>query len=658
VIRLEQVSKGYGTRILLKQIDFHFPENERLALIGANGAGKSTLLNIIAKVEDADSGSILIPGHCKVAYLPQEPNPSPLATVLLECQSGRQDILDQKNRIDKVLAEAESGNIDSLSDFDQLESRYRANGGYALESRAAGILHGLGFSAIQTAMSPLELSGGWRMRLELAKLFLKDAQFLILDEPTNHLDLPSLIWVENFLTKYQGTLLFVSHDRALLNRLPTQILHLQRGEIKQYKGNFDAFIAAKQLQEDQDEANLGQIRKKKDQLETFVTRFGAKASKAKQAQAKMKVIAKLEIQEGELADPHLENSIAFKLPEPMRGPRTVCEFEDGAIGYGSPLSTSINFLIERGQKIAVIGANGVGKSTLIKTIAGHLAPLDGKLKVTQGIQISYFSQDQLDTLDPNKTVLENVLASSNLGQSEARSVLGSFLFRNDDVFKLTKVLSGGEKGRLGLACVLVQNANFLLLDEPTNHLDMTSVEALTAAVQDYQGTVFYVSHDRTFIDATSTHILAMLGDGRSMIFEGNLVDYVQLAGTARFPNVLDPDSLTIRDDAVATNNKNSQAAKQGKPEKNRTPVDFKELSKKIAKVDRQIEKESDSIEQHKRKIHEIDQLLVSISPSNFTELANLHDNRGKSERDIEDAELVWLSLLDEKEGLQDQLRND
>ncbi len=648
MIRLEEVSKGYGSRVLLNNINFHFPEGERIALIGANGAGKSTLLNIIAGVEEADSGKVLIPGTCKLAYLPQEPNPTPHSTVLLECQAGRQDLLDQKMQIEQALKRSATGNIESLSEYDRLETSYRANGGYALESRAGGILHGLGFSLEQISQSPLALSGGWRMRLELAKLFLKDAQFLILDEPTNHLDLPSLVWVENFLTRYQGTLLFVSHDRALLNRLPTQILHLQRGDIKQYKGNFDAFLAAKELLEEQEEASLNQIRRKKEQLETFVTRFGAKASKAKQAQAKMKTIAKLELQESDLADPNFESSISFSLPEPARGPRVVCEFEQGAIGYQQPLATNINISIERGQKIAVIGANGVGKSTLVKTIAGKLPALGGLLKISSGVQISYFSQDQLDTLDAGKTVLENVLGASNLGQKEARSVLGSFLFRGDDVFKPTRVLSGGEKGRLGLACVLVQNANFLLLDEPTNHLDMTSVEALTSAIQDYQGTVFFVSHDRSFIDATSTHILAMIGDGRSMIFEGNLNDYVRLAGQAQFPNVLDPDSLIIRD---------TQIEKSAPSDLKRKIVasDFKEITKKIAKLDRQMERESAVIDQHKKIVATVDHQLMTISPTDFSKLTELHTTKQQSEEAIENAEMAWLEFLEEKEQLQAQL---
>ncbi|MEZ4743700.1 MAG: ABC-F family ATP-binding cassette domain-containing protein [Bdellovibrionota bacterium] len=652
MIRLENLSKSFGSKLLFENVYYHFPICERIALVGTNGAGKSTLLNIISSLDHADSGVVLAPKQTTIAYLPQEPNPNPRKTVLLECQSGREDLLELKTQMDIILHANSDEKMNDLHTYETLETTYRNKGGYTLEARACRILNGLKFTTADFEKSPLELSGGWRMRLELAKLFLKEADFLILDEPTNHLDLPSLVWVEKFLTRYKGTLLFVSHDRELLNRLPTLVLHLSSAGLKDYKGNYDAFLRQKEAILNQEKASLEQIKKKKDQLESFVTRFGAKATKAKQAQSKMKQIDRLAQEEKSFEIHEDESAITIKLPEPKRSPKIPLVFTKGSIGYSSPLAQGIELQVERGNKIAIIGANGIGKSTLVKTLAGKISALSGEIKIPEQVLISYFSQDQLDTIDEKKSVIDNLLAvSADLGQGEARSILGAFLFQNDDVFKQVKVLSGGEKGRLGLARVLVQNANLLLLDEPTNHLDMNSVEALIRAIKHYTGTVVFVSHDRSFINACCSHIFAMLPDGRSMLFAGNLSDYERLSKIAGFPNVLESEEGDSTNTFDKANTSEKSLAK--KP----SSSDYKKLTKSVEKLKKSLHQDNQLVDNLNKKLTEIDQRLLSIDPSAFDEINNLHQTRQLIQSELEEVEVRWLQNMEELENQQEQLSN-
>ncbi len=475
MIRIENLSKAYGSKILFNNSSYHFPEGERIALVGPNGAGKSTLLNIICGLEEADDGQLLKPAKMNLGYLPQEPNPHPKETILEECMDGALKLKKLKHDLDLILIEMENNyNEDVHKKFEKIEDLFREAGGYALEARAKGILVGLGFLGNQLYKNPKQLSGGWRMRLELAKVFLNDPDFLVLDEPTNHLDLPSLIWVEKFLQSFTGTLLFVSHDRALLNRLSTITLHLFNGKFTPYKGNFDSFLEQRAQRLELETAAYERHKKRADEIQRFVDRFKAKASKAKQAQSRMKMLERMKEVEGSFDIDDSIDEISFTLPKVTQSGKEVLKVEKMSIGYQAVLSKHIELNVLRGQKIAIIGPNGIGKSTFLKTLANVINPLDGGFNLGHNVSLAFFAQDQLETLDENKTILENVMGvSDNIGEKKARSVLGSFLFRGDDAFKNVKVLSGGEKSRVGLACLLLRNANFLLLDEPTNHLDMS-----------------------------------------------------------------------------------------------------------------------------------------------------------------------------------------
>lgn len=642
MIRLVDITKSYGVRTLFKDVSYHFPTGERIALIGANGTGKSTLLKIIAGDEHANSGEVLIPPKVRLSHLPQEPNPRPEARVIDECVAGAKDIkalqLQMEEALAKLHTDASEANATRYAD---LEADFRLHDGYSIDAKAEEILVGLGFSKEMLTANPLNLSGGWRMRLELAKLFINSPDFLILDEPTNHLDLPSLVWVENYLQKFRGTLLFVSHDRELLNRLATMTLHLFQSKVQAYHGNFDQFLVARELREEQDQARRDALARRRGEMEAFVERFGAKASKASQAQSRMKMIERIKELEDEIAVEGDEKVMALRLPEPAKSGREVYDVIDGTIGYtpSKPLSKNIKLKVERQMRIAIIGANGIGKSTLLKTIAGHIAPLSGEFRSGYNVSLGFFAQDQLDTLRPQDSVIDNLLmVNHTLGQGEARSILGNFLFRGDDVFKKVSVLSGGEKSRVGLACILAKNANFLLLDEPTNHLDMSSVEILIDALCDYQGTLLFVSHDRNFIDSVCTHVFAMLPDGRSELFEGKISDYVRLARVANFPNVLEANQGLTK--PVPTSSKPIS-------ERSERP---KSLRSQQRSVEKRIAAAEGQMERLKLEIETVEEQIRQIPPTDFQALQDWTTDLEKLKTALHEAEEEWLlagSLLEE-----------
>lgn len=644
MIRLQSLSKSYGSKNLFKEISYQFPLSGRVALVGPNGVGKSTLLKIITGEEECDKGEVVLPGAVTMGYLPQEPNAKPLPTVLEESVSGSLKLKAIKAKLDDITEKMSSAYSELVhAQFERLEEEYRINGGYALDSRAKGILVGLGFSPDWFSKSPLSLSGGWRMRLELAKVFLNDPDFLILDEPTNHLDLPSLAWVERYLLVFEGTVLFVSHDKSLLNKLSNFTLHLHKGKLTQYKGNFDKFLEERAIRQEQEAQSAEQLRKKKEALEKFITRFGAKASKAAQAQSRVKMLERLSSLENEDGTADME-SMVLNLPEPIKSGREVCKIENGAIGYTTPLSKNIQFKIERGQKIAIIGANGIGKSTLLKTLVGLVPKLNGNFEFGHNVIPALFAQDQLDTLDEQKTALENVLNSSpDVSERQARSLLGSFLFRGDDVFKPVSVLSGGEKSRVGLACLLCQKANFLILDEPTNHLDMSSCEILAAALQDYEGTALFVSHDRTFIDEVCTHVFAMLADGRSALFEGKLDDYKRLAKVAGFPNVLDAEEGPIQ-----TNSEIITAALHFK--KNTS-----EVKRELTRLERRSQDLEKTISKHSANIKTLNDFLISEEASDYQKSKEWQTSLTDSVQNLSVAENEWFDVLNQISLLEEEL---
>lgn len=635
MLRIDNLSKSFGTKAILADVSYHFPIGERIALVGPNGAGKTTLLRILAGEDEADHGHIERPKDFTLAYLPQVPNLQPQATVIEECLVGgsgttQQVVLRYRSALDQLTHGYSAAAQDA---FDHAEARYLQIGGHSLEATAKGVLKGLGFRLADFDKDPRDLSGGWRMRIELAKILVHPSDFLILDEPTNHLDLPSLVWVEKFLRSYRGTLLLVSHDRSLLERLPTVTLHLHRGKMMAYRGNFSAFLEEKERQEETEAAAATNLRKRREHLEKFVERFGAKATKARQAQSRIKMIARIKDLEKDVVADDDPASMVLQLPEPPSSGKLTLTLKDFSIGYDRVLSRGINLEIQRGQRIAVVGLNGIGKSTLLKTICGEVQPLAGTLAWGHQVQPAYFAQDQEKTLDPSRTVLAEVQSvNDRVSDRQARTILGHFLFSGDDVHKITGVLSGGEKSRVGLARLLLQPANFLLLDEPTNHLDISSVEVLAGALADYEGSLLFVSHDRSFIDAVATHIFAMLPDGRAALFEGSLEDYSRLASHAGLPNVFEA-SLEVASPAagvaVVKEMEVPSADEVGQLRKERSA-----LEKKQKQLDRRL---SDLQVQ----MAGLDSRLLTTGIS-FNESQKIGSELARCREEIEASEEVWI----------------
>jgi ATP-binding cassette subfamily F protein 3 len=523
---LNNIIKKFGARTVLKDLSYNFPNSKIIALIGSNGSGKSTLLNIICNLDEADDGTISKPKEMAIGYLPQEPNPNPKSTILDECMSGSSVLYKIRHQLEAAQKKMEENfSMEVFEEYEKLESQFRLLNGYAFEAEASKILAGLGFKEDQSNLHPTTLSGGWRMRLELAKLLLNKPDLLILDEPTNHLDLPSIIWLEKYLTSFEGSVLFVSHDEDFLRKLPQIVLHLKDGKLTEYQGNFDDFLAKYQeIQESNIKAMQGIDRQIKHAAK-FVERFRYKASKARQAQSRLKMITRLEEQASGIEIDTADQEIAIKIPLKIKSSIEVMHLTDCDIGYDIPLIKAFSLFIERGQKIAIVGANGMGKSTMLKSIGDIIPILKGDVKLGHNVRSAYYSQDQLQALNLRKSALENLLAiNPNLSTSQARNFLGSFLLKGDHVFQEAEVLSGGEKSRLGLACLLAQDANLLLLDEPTNHLDMASTEVLAEALGAYEGTVLFISHNRRFINSFATHIIAINARGKAKLFYGNLED--------------------------------------------------------------------------------------------------------------------------------------
>lgn len=649
MIRICDLKKSFGDRVILKGANYHFTEGERVALVGANGAGKTTLLNLIAGLDEADGGSVVQPRDFNVGYLPQEPNPAPLGSVVEECCAGHrrlQALACQRDEFQSRLVK--TGDEEALRQFEAAQNAFTEAGGDALESRAKGILAGLGFKTAQLSQSPMSLSGGWRMRLELAKVFLNDPDFLILDEPTNHLDLPSLVWVESFLRQFKGCVLFVSHDRGLLNRLASVVIHLASGTLREYKGNFDSFLEQKESVEQQDAKRLEALARRKAELSGFIERFGAKATKAKQAQARAKMLSRLESLEETLEAPEKESSIALKISHPPASGRAVLQIEKLSIGYEAvrPLAADIDLTILRGQKVAVIGANGIGKSTLLQSVARAVPPLAGVIEEGHNVSCAYFAQDQMSVLDAHLSVLENVMKRTALSEREARALLGQFLFRGDDVFKKVSILSGGEKNRVGLAILFSQSANLLVLDEPTNHLDMRSAEVLSAVLQDFEGSVLCVSHDREFINSFASHIFVMLADGRFELFEGNLDDYPRLAAVRGFPNILDPQHHLLLMNPDEPSQMDRQTRMQRRTESQTMKRERQKLARRIEEAEVQMARSSEQIR--------VIESEIEACGADYSKIQVLSRDLQECQAKLAEHEAQWLELNETLEQLQSE----
>ena len=506
MLTVSRLSKSFGGRVLFEDASLQVNRGDRIGLIGPNGAGKTTLFSILLGMDEPDKGEVALQRGVQVGFLPQESASTGDETVLQLATTAVHNKEAEDHAADGVDAS-------SSSDFHQIEAR------------AKRILRGLGFKEADFLRQAKTMSGGWIMRAHLARLLVLEPELLLLDEPTNHLDLESLVWLQSYLRSYSGAILLISHDRSFLNALAEQIVDIEQKKLTCYRGNYDSYVTERAARQEQLLAAYKNQQREIKRLQVFIDRFGAKNTKASQAQSKRKQIDRMEkIEVPDSAAPR----VAFQFPQPQRSGRKVIELVGIHHSYGqNVVYRGIDYAVERGQRTVLVGPNGAGKSTLLKLLGGVLPVQRGSREVGHNVQVGYGSQHRVDMLDLDRTVLEEAKdCGQQVPEQTVRTILGAFLFRGDDVFKPVGVLSGGEKSRLVLAKLLLNPPNFLVLDEPTTHLDMASIEALILALEQYEGTLLFISHDVYFIKSIATSVLHIRG-GILTFYPGNYDYYLE-----------------------------------------------------------------------------------------------------------------------------------
>ena len=529
MLQLNSAGKRFGHKLLFEKVDWQITPGERTGLVGGNGTGKSTLLRILAGLDSLDDGSVERTGGMTLGYLPQDGLELRGRSVFEECMSAFEKTSELEKRIQALnsrLADLPPKSAEYAALADQLahsDAQFHAQDGYTMEARVGIVLSGLGFAKEDWGRNTEEFSGGWQMRVALAKLLLEKPDLLLLDEPTNHLDLEARNWLECYLHSYPYAYILISHDRFFLDVATDKIAELWNHRLYTYPGNYEKYLQQKGERQAQLEAAYQHQREHIEHLESFINRFRAQATKARQVQSRVKELERIE----RIQLPPAEAAIHFTFPQPPGSGRTVVEARQVSKSYGTKeVFAGAQFTIERGERIALVGPNGAGKSTLIRLLAALDTPTSGDIRLGHNVALQYFAQDQYKELDAEARMLDDIGRSApRIPQTELRSLLGCFLFSGDDVFKALGVLSGGERNRYALARLLVSPANFLLLDEPTNHLDMRAKEVLLEAIRNFTGTVVFVSHDRAFIDALATRVFE-IRDGAVHVYTGNYEDYL------------------------------------------------------------------------------------------------------------------------------------
>jgi ATP-binding cassette subfamily F protein 3 len=600
MIQLSGAGKRFGHKLLFENTDWLITPHDRVGLVGANGTGKSTLMKVLAGLDTFDYGSLIVAKGTTAGYLPQDGLSLSGRTVFAECMAVFTELHAMERELETLthriseLDHASPEYADVADRYHSLEHEFRTRDGYSIEAEVGRVLQGLGFRKEDWERQTDEFSGGWQMRLALAKLLLQKPNLLLLDEPTNHLDLEARNWLEEYLHDYPHALVLISHDRYFLDVVVNKIAEIWNKRFWFYTGNYDKFLTQKTQRNEQLQAAYRNQRDRIEQLEVFINRFRYQATKAKQVQSRIKELEKIE----RIEVPPEEKTIHFSFPQPKPSGRIVAEFVDVAKSYPKPdggekeVFRNVNFLIERGDRIALVGVNGAGKSTLIKLLAGTERTTHGEFRLGHNVQPDYFAQDQYKELDADARMIDDLgNASPQSTQTELRSLLGCFLFSEDDVFKKIGVLSGGERGRYALLRLLLHPANFLLLDEPTNHLDLRAKDVLLDALMEYTGTVVFVSHDRYFIDKLATRVFE-IGDGRVEVYPGNYEDYLwrKQGGSAK-QNEAIRQQLSKSEPVLETPSNGNQASVEGVPAakaKRMNPIKRKKMEDRIRELEGEI----------------------------------------------------------------------
>jgi len=600
MVGVNELTINFGERYLFNKISFLINKQDRIGLVGKNGAGKSSLLKVIAGETEPDGGNISTPADYRIGYLPQDMDFVSGNTVIVEAKSVFKDVNDINDKIDHINEELavrtdyESDSyMDMLNELSDLNERIGMMGGFNVDANCETILKGLGFSAEDFNRLTDEFSGGWRMRIELAKILLTNADVLLLDEPTNHLDIESIQWLEDFLKVYSGAVVLVSHDKAFLDNVTNRTIEISLGKIFDYKTYYSKYLAQRQERREQLVAAYTNQQKQIAETEKFIERFRAQATKAIQVQSRIKQLARLDRIEIEEED---NASMRFFFPPAPRCGKVALEAENVGKSFGeNQIFSNANFFVERGKKIAFVGKNGEGKTTMIRAIVGELEH-EGVLKVGHNVDIAYFAQNQAEELDKEKTVFQTIDAAAH-GEmrKNIRGLLGSFMFGGEDADKKIKVLSGGERARVALCKLLLEPTNLLIMDEPTNHLDIRSKEVLKEALKAYDGALIVISHDRDFLDGLTDEMYEF-SNGKVKQFLGGVYEFLKSKKKDTIKEYERKDKVVEKKTSKVSSNKLSYE------EKKQLDKDIRKTQNQVSKFEKQIEELEDKNEQLNNKL--------------------------------------------------------
>jgi len=638
MIAINNLSYFIGDRALFDNASLHIKPNDKIGLIGLNGKGKSTLLHLIMGNFQATSGDISKSKDCSIGFLNQDllsyqSDESILAVAMQAFEQAN----ELQHRIDKILKQMELNYEDHLIDkLTKAQDQYEALGGYSLQSEAEAILEGIGFKTADLQRPLKEFSGGWRMRVMLAKLLLQKPSLLMLDEPTNHLDLPSILWIENYLRNYEGAIIVVSHDRQFLDNVISSTVEVARSVLTQYAGNYSFYLKEKTLREEIQKNAFENQQQAIKQTERFVERFRSKATKARQVQSRVKSLERMDLIE-DVVDENV--AMNFKFGFKQKSGRYIVELNNISKAYGDlQILKNTSGQIERGDKIALIGANGKGKSTMLRIIAGS-EKVEGERKEGFNVNTAFYAQHQLEALNLQNEILEELKqAGSNKTEGELRGILGCFLFQNEDVFKKIKVLSGGEKSRVALSKTLLSEANFLMMDEPTNHLDFLSVNILVQALQQYEGTFVIVSHDRHFVTQIANKIW-YIEDEELKVYPGTYAEYEYWQSQRETQGAVKEQKPKAEEKTKSKNN-------QPKPRDNEAEKELKRLKKELASIEEQIE----GLETEVSNIEvDLGKPEVFGDPTLLAEKSQTHQ---KSKDSLDAYQLQWEELATQIDALE------